>query len=95
MLSEDLEARHDRLVMRMHAIPHSHQVVFAVQQARMDKLVPILMSIWTGKAAKSEGHEGMRNGCGERETIEIAACEFTLHLPFLRPGWLKAATCVS
>jgi len=50
----------------------------------MNKLVSILMSTRVGKAAKSEGHEGMRNACGQRETIEIAACEFTLHLPFLR-----------
>jgi hypothetical protein len=57
----------------------------------MKELVPIPLSIWTRKAAKSKGHGEMCDGCGERETIEIAACEFTLHLSLLRPYWLKVA----
>src|SRR5260370_6395915 len=70
--------------MRAHGIPHSRQVVFAVQHAGMDKLVFLLMGVWTGKAAEFEGHQGMRNGCGERETIEVATRELTLH--FVSPA---------
>jgi hypothetical protein len=56
VLSEELKARRDRLAMCVYSIPHSCQVVFAVQHAGMNELVLIPMSVRSRKAAKSEGN---------------------------------------
>src|SRR5258708_15609608 len=76
MLLQDIEARHDGVAMRPHALSHSHNVLSGMEHAGMNKL--------------RHGREGMgvrfqrslraRERRRKRETIEIAASEGSVPL---------------